>query len=129
MGRFVRIVAIAPSPGELAERKAEEAARKEPRRALVGSTPIRHGIAAVPGSVTPPPPVKPGRSAVAEAVWKAREIKAVAKARERRLAALARKTAVSSKQCDAYECDAHERPFPEDALAHRLPASARTRQR
>ncbi len=52
-GRFVRIVAIAPSPGELAERKAEEAARKAPRRALVGSTPIRHGIAAVPGSLTP----------------------------------------------------------------------------
>ena len=71
-----------------------------------------------------PPPVKPGRSAAAEAVWKAREIKAVAKARERRLAALARKTADSSKQCDA-----HERPSPEDALAHRLPASARTRQR
>lgn len=71
-----------------------------------------------------PPPVKPGRSAAAEAVWKAREIKAVAKARERRLAALARKTADSSKQCDA-----HERPSPEDALAHRLPASARTKQR
>lgn len=55
MGRFVRIVAIAPSPGELAERKAEEAARKAPRRAQVGSTPIRHGIAAVPRSLTPRP--------------------------------------------------------------------------